>query len=136
MCADCSATLETASMGINAVTNILREIQSNPLVVNLPRSLALTFKTTELASTEMTAAFPTLMLMLQKNQLLTVLLAMQEVVAAVEEDGDVAEDVDVDVDVVVVEVVVRHRLLPQQPLRLAPLLPPTPLRKRRMTRSK
>jgi len=140
MYADCSATLENADMVTNVVLRILPVIPSSLLVVKLPLSLALTFKTTELVSMGTTAAFLTRMLMLQKNQMQMVLLAMQEIVVAVEEEEEEegGEVVVVDEDeVVAVEDVGRllHLLhQPQVPLEL--LLLQMPLLKRGMMRSK
>jgi len=89
MCAGCSATLENADMVRIAVTRILPVIQSILLVANLPRNLALTIKTMEIASMETTAAFLTQMVMLQKSPLSMGLLTMLEVVVAVEEGEEV-----------------------------------------------
>jgi len=89
MCAGCSATLENADTVRIVVTRILPVIQSILLVANLPRNLALTIKTMEIASMETTAAFLTQMVMLQKSPLSMGLLTMLEVVVAVEEGEEV-----------------------------------------------
>jgi len=111
------------------------------LAANLPRSLALTIKTTEIASMETTAAFPTQKVMPQKSPLAMVLLAMLEVVVAVEEDEDVVPVVVAAVDAVVADgedVVPQVVLHPLQPplLLLGLLLLQMPLLKRGMMRSK
>jgi len=136
--ADCFAILGNAVMGTSVVTRILPVTQLILLVVKLPRSLASTSKTMEIANMVTTADSLT-KVMPQKNQLQTVLLAMLEVVAAVEEEGE--EDVDVaevevvgEVDVVVVYRHPQRRLLPV--LLVSPLLPMLLPKRRMRVRSK
>lgn len=81
----------------------------------------------------MTAAFLTPR-MLQKNLLPMVLLAMQGVVVAVEEEGDEVVAVE-EVEDVVEDAELLFPLLQQPPL-LVPLLLQTPLQRRRMMKNK